>query len=197
MLDVGLRRISTVLDEPGTRKQLATVIIEVSRREYPKLIKMLGLVMDTDEFGLRVSGTLVESMQGWLHDIGQNPTHPRRKQFDDLATRFIDKLKNDPEYHAKIEEWKKEFLGTPVVADYFETLWVHFRKWLLKDIQSNDSQMRHRLSRTFPALRTLGAGKPVPHRIDQRPDGFDHLRHVCRNPRNGIATYRLYRHALG
>lgn len=52
MLDVGLRRISTVLDEPGTRKQLATVIIEVSRREYPKLIRMLGLVMDTDEFGL-------------------------------------------------------------------------------------------------------------------------------------------------
>lgn len=149
LLDVGLRRISTVLDEPGTRKQLATVIIEVSRREYPKLIKMLGLVMDTDEFGLRVSGTLVESMQGWLHDIGRDPSHPRRKQFDELASRFIDKLKNDPEYHAQIEAWKKEFLSTPVVADYFETLWVHFRKWLLKDIQSSDSQMRHRLSRTF------------------------------------------------
>ncbi len=149
MLDVGLRRISTVLDEPGTQKQLAAVIIEVSRREYPKLIKMLGLVMDTNEFGLRVSGTLVESMQGWLHDIGRNPTHPRRRQFDLLAARFIERLKNDPEYHAKIEDWKRQFLSTPVVADYFEMLWVQFRKWMQQDALSSDSEMKHRLSRAF------------------------------------------------
>lgn len=197
MLDVGLRRISTVLDEPGTRKQLATVIIEVSRREYPKLIKMLGLVMDTDEFGLRVSGTLVESMQGWLHDIGQNPTHPRRKQFDDLATRFIDKLKNDPEYHAKIEEWKKEFLGTPGRCRLFRNALGSLPQMALKRHPEQRFPDAAPPVAHLPALRTLGAGKPVPHRIDQRPDGFDHLRHVCRNPRNGIATYRLYRHALG
>ncbi|EEO27585.1 DUF445 domain-containing protein [Oxalobacter paraformigenes] len=149
LLDVGLRRISSVLDEPGTQKQLATVIIEVSKREYPKLIKMLGLVMDTREFGMRVSGTLVESLQGWLHDIGRDPSHPRRKQFDELAARFIERLKSDPEYHARIESWKRQFLGTPVVADYFETLWVHFRQWMQKDALSGESQMKHRLSRTF------------------------------------------------
>ena len=149
LLDVGLLRISSVLDEPGTQKQLAAVIIEVSKREYPKLIKMLGLVMDTREFGMRVSGTLVESMQGWLHDIGRDPAHPRRKQFDELAARFIERLKSDPEYHARIESWKQQFLNTPVVADYFETLWVQFRKWMQKDAFSDDSQMKHRLSRTF------------------------------------------------
>ncbi len=149
LLDVGLLRLSSVLDEPGTQKQLATVIIEVSKREYPKLIRMLGLVMDTHEFGMRVSGTLVESIQGWLHDIGRDPSHPRRKQFDELAARFIERLKSDPEYHARIENWKRQFLGTPVVADYFETLWVHFRQWMQKDALSGDSQMKHRLSRTF------------------------------------------------
>ncbi len=149
MLDVGLRRISSVLDEPGTRKQLATVIIEVSRREYPGLVRMLGLVMDTDEFGMRVAGTLVESLQGWLHDIGRNPAHPRRKQFDELADRFIGRLKSDPEYHARIEGWKRQFLGTPVVAEYFEMLWVHFRQWMQQDAMYSNSEMKHRLSRTF------------------------------------------------
>lgn len=149
LLDVGLRRISSVLDEPGTRKQLATVIMEVSRREYPKLMKMLGLVMDTEEFGNRVAGTLVESIQLWLHDIGRDPDHPRRKQFDDLSNRFIGKLKGDPEYHARIEGWKRQFLGTPVVAEYFETLWVQFRKWMQRDAAGDDSEMKHRLSRTF------------------------------------------------
>ena len=149
LLDVGLRRISSVLDEPGTRKQLATVIMEVSRREYPKLMKMLGLVMDTEEFGNRVAGTLVESIQLWLHDIGRDPDHPRRKQFDDLSNRFIGKLKGDPEYHARIEGWKRQFLGTPVVAEYFETLGVQFRKWMQRDAAGDDSEMKHRLSRTF------------------------------------------------
>ncbi|WAV88475.1 DUF445 domain-containing protein [Oxalobacter aliiformigenes] len=149
LFDVGLLRISSVLDEPGTRRQLAAVIIEVSRREYPKLIKMLGLVMDTDEFGMRVAGTLVESLQGWLHDIGRDPAHPRRKQFDELAGRFISRVKSDPGYHARIESWKRQFLGTPVVAEYFETLWVHFRHWIQKDAMDSGSEMKHRLSRTF------------------------------------------------
>ena len=105
LLDVGLRRISTVLDEPGTRKQLATVIIEVSKREYPKLIRMLGLVMDTDEFGLRVSGTLVESMQGWLHDI--DVIFPSgRKQFDDLRALHRQTEKR-PRNITQNQSWKK------------------------------------------------------------------------------------------
>ena len=80
---------------------------------------MLGLVMDTDEFGMRVAGTLVESLQGWLHDIGRDPAHPRRKQFDELAGRFISRVKSDPGYHARIESWKRQFLGTPVGGRIF------------------------------------------------------------------------------
>ena len=35
LFDVGLLRISSVLDEPGTRRQLAAVIIEVSGANIP------------------------------------------------------------------------------------------------------------------------------------------------------------------
>ena len=85
---------------PAPAKQLATVIMEVSRREYRELHEdaRFTQVMDTEEFGNRVAGTLVESIQLWLHDIGRGATHPRRKQFDDLSNRFIGKLKGDPEY---------------------------------------------------------------------------------------------------
>jgi uncharacterized membrane-anchored protein YjiN (DUF445 family) len=148
LLNEGLRRLSTVLDEPGTRHQVAAIIIDVSHREHPKLMAMLGIVMNTEEFGRRMAATLVESMQNWLHDIGKDPSHPRRKQFDTIAENFITGMKNDPAYHQRVENWKQQLLATPVVADYFETLWIQFRQWLQKDAAS-DSRMQVRLSHTF------------------------------------------------
>lgn len=149
LLNEGLRRLSTVLDETATQRHVASIIIEVSRREHPKLLAMLGIVMDTEEFGMRLSATLVESMQNWLHDIGKNPSHPRRKQFDAVVENFISSMKSDPAYHQRVENWKQQLLTTPVVADYFETLWVQLRQWLQKDAGKSESRMQVRLSHTF------------------------------------------------
>lgn len=153
LLNEGLRRISTILDEPATQRQVATIIIEVSRREHPKLLAMLGIVMDTEEFGMRLAATMVESMQNLLHDIGQNPDHPRRKQFDALVENFISNMQKDPAYHQKVENWKQQVLSTPVVADYFEMLWVRLRQWLQKDAVMDEPRMHVRLSH---ALRHFG-----------------------------------------
>ena len=149
LLNEALRRISTVLDEPATQRHVASIIIEVSRREHPKFLAMLGIVMDTEEFGMRLAATLVESMQNWLHDIGKDPSHQRRKQFDAVVERFITNMKNDPSYHQRVENWKQQLLTTPVVADYFETLWVQFRLWLQKDAGRDESRMQMRLSHTL------------------------------------------------
>lgn len=149
LLNEGLRRLSTILDEPATQRYVAAVIIEVSRREHPKLLAMLGIVMDTEEFGMRIAASLVESMQNWLHDIGQDLSHPRRKQFDTVIENFIAGIKNDSDYHLRITEWKEQLLTTPAVAEYVETLWIQLRQWLQKDIACQESRMQIRLSHTF------------------------------------------------
>lgn len=153
MLDEGLRRISTLLDNPETQKTMSSMIIEVSRREYPKLIKMLGMMIDTEEFGMKVSASLVVSIQNWLHDIGDDPSHPRRKQFDQFVENFVERMKNDPSYHQKITQWKQQMLAAPVVMHYVEGLWSQFKEWLIRDISSEDSQLRTRLAHS---LRLLG-----------------------------------------
>ncbi|MDR1311879.1 MAG: DUF445 domain-containing protein [Burkholderiaceae bacterium] len=146
LLNEILRRLSTVLDEIETQRQVAGIIIDVSRKEYPKLIGMLGIIMDTEEFGMKLAATLVESMQNWLHDIGVDPSHPRRKQFDLATANFIGKIKQDPTQQKRIEEWKQHFLATPVVSNYFETLWIQLRHWLLKEASYGNSRLHIRLS---------------------------------------------------
>lgn len=149
LLNEGLKRISTVLDEPATQRYVASIIIEVSKREHPKLLAMLGIMMDTAEFSMKLSASLVESIQNWLHDIGKNASHPRRKQFDMVVENFITRIKNDPSYHQRVENWKQQFLSTPVVSDYFETLWVQLRQWMQKDAAEKDSRLQVRFSHSF------------------------------------------------
>lgn len=160
MLDEALRRISTVLDDPETQMTMSSMIIEVSKREYPKLIKLLGMVIDTEEFGLKMSASMVESIQNWLHDIGDDPNHPRRKQFDQVVASFIERMKSDPNYHRKIDEWKQQLLSTPVVADYFEGLWSQFKEWLIKDISSENSRMHTRIAHSMRHLGRWMADNP-------------------------------------
>jgi len=153
LLNEALRRLSTLLDDPETQRNVSSMIIEVSKREYPKLIKMLGMVVNTEEFGMKVSASLVESIQNWLHDIGDDPQHPRRKQFDQVMENFVERMKNDPVFHRKVTEWQKELLSTPVVANYVEGLLSQFKEWLIVDMSREDSRLRIRLAHS---LRHLG-----------------------------------------
>jgi len=153
LLDEVLRRLSTLLDDPDTQQTMSGAIIEVSRREYPKLMKLLGIMVDTEDFGMKVSVSIVESIQHWLHDIGDDPQHPRRKQFDRAVSDFIEHMKSDPNYHRKIDQWKRQLLDTPVIADYFDALWSQFKTWLVNDIDSESSRMHTRLAH---GMRYLG-----------------------------------------
>lgn len=183
LLNEGLRRLSTVLDEPATQRYVAAIIIEISRREHPKLLAMLGIVMDTEEFGMRIAASLVESMQNWLHAIGQDLSHPRRKQFDAVVENFITGMKNDSVYHQRITDWKEQLLTTPAVAEYAETLWIQLRRWLQKDIANPESSIQVRLSHTFRHF-----GRWILDNPELCDSINDHLIQITRNMSEEVRT---------
>jgi uncharacterized membrane-anchored protein YjiN (DUF445 family) len=146
LLNSALRKLAALLDEPDMQQSLATVIIEISGREYPKLLKMLGLVADTDEFSLKIANSLVGSINRWLHDISDDPDHPRRQQFDVVVDDFLANMQHDPAYRQKIEQWKQQLLAAPVVAEYIGGLWLQLKDWLRQDLRNDDSRLRQKLT---------------------------------------------------
>ncbi|MES2934533.1 MAG: DUF445 domain-containing protein [Pseudomonadota bacterium] len=146
LLNEALRKLATALDNPDTQKALAGMILEVSGREYPSLLQMLGMVTNVDEFSLKISTSLVNSINRWLHDIGDDPTHPRRKQFDEVVEEFLERLKNDPSFHEKINGWKSQLLASPEVAQYIDGLWVQLKNWLRNDLANDDSTLRTKIA---------------------------------------------------
>ena len=146
LLNEALRKLATALDDPDTQKTLASMILEVSGREYPSLLQMLGMVANTDEFSLKIASSLVASINRWLHDIGDDPHHPRRKQFDEVVEEFLERMKNDPEFHQKINGWKNQLLASPVAAHYIDGLWAQLKTWLRDDLAKSDSSLREKIA---------------------------------------------------
>lgn len=146
LLNEALKKLAAALDDPETQKTLAGMIIEVSGREYPSLLQMLGMVANTDEFSLKIASSLVASINRWLHDIGDDASHPRRKQFDDVVEEFLERMKNDPAFHQKINSWKEMLLASPEATQYINGLWAQLKQWLRDDIVKNNSSLRKKIA---------------------------------------------------
>lgn len=146
LLNEALRKLATTLDDPASQKALAGMIIEVAGREYPGLMQMLGMVADPEEFSQKISTSLVHSINSWLHEIGDDPAHPRRQQFDQVVAEFLERMKTDPALHQKINHWKQQLLNSPEAAQYIDGLWGQLKSWLRDDLAKDDSSLRAKIA---------------------------------------------------
>ena len=146
LLNQALHKLAGALDDPASQKALAGMIIEVAGREYPSLMQMLGMVADPEEFSQKISTSLVGSINKWLHEIGDDPAHPRRQQFDQVVQEFLERMKNDPALHQKIDHWKQQLLNSPAAAQYIDGLWDELKNWLRDDLAKDDSVLRAKIT---------------------------------------------------
>jgi len=154
LLDAGLRRLARWLDDADVQIAFATMIVEIAGKEYPKTLKAVGLVTDTEEFSRKIAASIVKGINGWLHDIGDDPEHPRRRDFDETVAEFIARLKNDADFGARVNAAKLDILTHPVLAGYLNGLWDELKAWLHQDLDQPDSRLRQKLSDAASAFGT-------------------------------------------
>ncbi|CAH2790013.1 MAG: hypothetical protein CBARDMAM_2712 [uncultured Caballeronia sp.] len=131
LLDEGLREFAQWLDG----------------EEYPKLIGMLGFVgLSAEDLGNKFAGGLVRGANKWLHDIGDNPEHERRQAFDRTVEGFIERLKTDPAFRARIDQHKREWLERPELRTHVNGLWDEFKDWLRHDLAQPDSTLHRKVT---------------------------------------------------
>jgi uncharacterized membrane-anchored protein YjiN (DUF445 family) len=153
LLDEMLRKLAVWLDDPEVQQSFAKIIVEVADTEYPTLVSMLGLIgVDPEDVGTKVAAAIVRGINHWLHEIGEDPQHERRRSFDEAVGEFIERLKHDPGFRARIEAAKRDFLSHPVVGAYIDGLWDDLIGWLSDDLSRADSQLRLRLTAALGAF---------------------------------------------
>jgi uncharacterized membrane-anchored protein YjiN (DUF445 family) len=146
LLDEALAQVGTLLGDPEVKARLAALIaVEL------KLLRYVGL--DTYA-GQLATEKVVAGVGRVIAEMGADEAHPLRLRFDEFMQRFIERLKDDPEFRERGERIKREALQQPALAGYLHGLWSQLLDWLRADLARADSSIAARIAE---AAQTLGA----------------------------------------
>jgi uncharacterized membrane-anchored protein YjiN (DUF445 family) len=141
---VGLHRL---LNDVTTRE----VIREKMRRELPTLF-------NADAYLVRRFVSLVSAS---VEEAKADANHPLRLEFDGFAREFVEKLGSSPEYAAKAEVLKREFLGRAEVKNFAEDLWLSVEDFMQREAQDERSILEAPLGRFLADLGRRLASEPT------------------------------------
>src|SRR5262249_39015580 len=106
------------------------------------------------------------ALQRFLDEVGSDPDHELRRQYDLRLRALADRLRTDPELAARAEGLKEDLLTQPAVRDWTAMLGREIKSSLTDAAQDADSELRHRLQaglvsfgnrlRPAPALQDKG-----------------------------------------
>ncbi|MGB7480114.1 MAG: DUF445 domain-containing protein [Burkholderiaceae bacterium] len=152
LLDRLLEAIEAALARPDVRERMERMLAD----ELPLYFERLK------QAGGRIAAErVVAGILRLLQEINADPEHALRHDFNRMVAGLIEKLKSDPAWRFRIEQFQRQLADDPRLSDYLNGLWQDLRQWLAADLERADSSVRaraagaaHRLALT---LREDGA----------------------------------------
>jgi uncharacterized membrane-anchored protein YjiN (DUF445 family) len=107
------------------------------------------------------------ALQSFLADVAADESHELRKTFDAQLRALADRLRNDPEQAARIEQAKLHLLDRPDVREWLTTLWTNLKKLIVDGAADPNSDLRRSVqSLTIRAGEALRDDPAVGAKID-------------------------------
>jgi uncharacterized membrane-anchored protein YjiN (DUF445 family) len=113
----------------------------------------------------RVFDRMFAAVMGFLEEVGADPQHELRRNYDARLRAYIHALRTDPATAARVEALKKEMLEHPAVRNWSGSLWTHAKTAVLSAAADPESELRTRVTgmirhgaqllHTDPTLREL------------------------------------------
>jgi uncharacterized membrane-anchored protein YjiN (DUF445 family) len=135
LLDGIIDALAAMLNDEATLASLRGKI----REELPTLFNFFR----GDAYLLK---RIVASAASLFEEVKADAGHPLRKEFDRFARDFIEDLRDSPEYAARADELKREFLQRPEVQAIGASLWQNLRQFVEEDTRSPHSSIRRQLA---------------------------------------------------
>ena len=139
VLNAGLEQVAGWLGKPEVRGFLTEKLVTMARREFPRVLWLTDKLDYTDDLGTALSTRLANAIVDELQAVLNEPEHPLRQRYSAEAARLLQRLEEDPDFQARVAEWKQRFVESDAVRDYARDLWGRLRQWLHDDLQREDS----------------------------------------------------------
>ena len=149
LFDEALTGMHRLLNDKTTRD----VIRERMRGELPTLFNLLR----ADAYLVRRFVSLVSAS---VEEAKADANHPLRLEFDRFARDFIERLGSSPEYAARAEALKRDFLARAEVKGFAEDLWLSVNAFLRDEAQDEESILEAPLQRFLADMGRRLAREP-------------------------------------
>jgi len=115
----------------------------------------------------RIFAKVYAGVSHFLVEVGENPDHHVRRQFDERVRALVDDLRRSPELAAKAEGLKAQVLDHPSVQAWAATLWGDARHALVEATADETSELRRHLEAAVVRLgETLVADADLRRKLD-------------------------------
>jgi uncharacterized membrane-anchored protein YjiN (DUF445 family) len=95
---------------------------------------------------------IVDGIARTLYSVSEDPSHPLRRQLDDLLTNWIEQLRESPEMMARAESLKQQVLDNPTSDRLTESLWRELKQVLDRQVDAAEHGIPGGLERGLSAL---------------------------------------------
>jgi uncharacterized membrane-anchored protein YjiN (DUF445 family) len=95
---------------------------------------------------------IVDGIARTLYSVSEDPSHPLRRQLDDLLTNWIEQLRESPEMMARAESLKQQVLDNPTSDRLTESLWRELKQVLDRQVAAAEHGIPGGLERGLAAL---------------------------------------------
>ncbi len=101
---------------------------------------------------------IVDGIARTLYSVSADPTHPLRRQLDELLTTWIGQLRDSPEMIARAETLKQQVLDNPTSDRLTESLWRELKQVLDRQVAAAEQGAPGGLERGLSALAEAALG---------------------------------------
>jgi len=152
LLDVALERVRDYLDAPETRELIATKIVEVAKRDYPKIIAIVDTFASVDKIGGSLAAKVSLSLVDEVHAALSQPQHQIRVKYEAYIHQFVEQLQTDEAFRQQVEQIKTGVSQSTAVRDYLDGLWDDIRAALESDLNRDDSVLMTHLGTSLKRI---------------------------------------------
>jgi len=135
----------------------------------------------------KIYDQLVGEFERILNDVGKNPDHPARIQFNEQLFSLKTSLEHDEELIRKGKSLWDDLVDHPDVQRYLADVWSKVREYLHTSLTTPESALRLGIEREIRAIGRRIAGDPeVAARLNRRLE--DLLIYLIENYRDALAA---------
>ena len=161
VLQTALIKVSDWVGSPQIRLLIADKMIEMVRREYPKMTWFVDKLDYTEDIADRLADRLAQALIDEVQVVLRDPGHPVRQHYAEEVLRLMERLEHDPDMQQRVQKLKTELLLHPALQGYASQLWQRLRDWLRQDLSGSDSVIAAQFERYAAQLGQKLRDDPV------------------------------------